>query len=1100
MAPGDLQRLSATFGFCVPVSDLRSPTPSQVLALHLGEYRPFYLKREEDDLAQLRLKEFGLLIMGRPLAGKTRMALEAILAVVPDGILLRFRGREQMTNLSDLWIPTVIVGGKEEKPPLVALFDDLDTFEDASFDSLVDRLTTQVSKLYLVATCRSGSAQRTLLRPALRNLSKGPFSPTRVVEIKPLTPLQAIQVEKEIWKTEPGRDLRVDRSEVGVILGGSRLLERSYAAIPEEGRLILRGLILGECMGSPSPLELVRVIVSEVIQRGPLPSFASTLNALIEGGIVQNDDALRLSFVSELHRNKIFETYYGFLSAFKEDLRAVSAMLVTRKDWLRLQILGLYWSDQLKDSTEARAVLEQSLGIVKHEETLANLAYLLVRSGEYELAEVRLNECLTALSEPDRQARVLIRFGNELLSKAQFVPATQHYMQASKLAQESDTKIATKFRVADTLLLNKEFTTAAAVYQQLLDGVDAGITAAARFILALVGQDRIDDTQHELRAQLRQRDIESKQLLANAILEDAENIFSGDKRLSVLSKLTWEAFRDTSEGGDRADDLLAFASEMLRVGYLSVSKLAYLDLRASSESLHLKPQQLTNLLNNLATTYLYLNDSVKARPLFEEALSLLRSGKQSPDLYYRAAAEDGIAICDIIDGRLTSAKDLYEKMLLAGKSEGNETVQAWAHIGLGRIAWQRGEASIAYDHFLSLRAIPATFENVIRTDLGLARVYLHFRMLDNAEFHIARGTAALVRADYGYVRAEFEELRKELENLKRTARRIPVASSSASTFIDALIMKGGGVKGLAFAGAIRELEGFFQFRSFVGTSAGSIAAVLLAAGATGVTLETELRRKPFRDFLDGKWWKPSTWSLQGLHPGKALTQWIREQLNHYVSNPDVELKNLPHRAVVYASTKGRGEITFDSRGDFAEIEAHFAVRCSISIPFFFQPPELNGRRVFDGGLLRNYPVDIFLTQEKEKQSPTPSFIALYIGSSEPLPLQSKTVVGDVFKIWIDRNDEQVVRQYRDQTVLINTDPIRTIDFDLTDNEKDFLVIEGRAAALEFLDRRGVLDAVRKETLHRTRADAERLREQIQARRRGWYPRQQTVAATVGKPI
>src|SRR5579859_5527282 len=99
MAPGDLQRLSAAFGFCVPVSDLRSPTPPQVLALHLGEYRPFYLKREEDELAQVRLREFGLLIMGRPLAGKTRMALEAILAVVPEGILLRFRGPQQLVSL-----------------------------------------------------------------------------------------------------------------------------------------------------------------------------------------------------------------------------------------------------------------------------------------------------------------------------------------------------------------------------------------------------------------------------------------------------------------------------------------------------------------------------------------------------------------------------------------------------------------------------------------------------------------------------------------------------------------------------------------------------------------------------------------------------------------------------------------------------------------------------------------------------------------------------------------------------------------------------------------------------------------------------------------
>jgi hypothetical protein len=44
-------------------------------------------------------------------------------------------------------------------------------------------------------------------------------------------------------------------------------------------------------------------------------------------------------------------------------------------------------------------------------------------------------------------------------------------------------------------------------------------------------------------------------------------------------------------------------------------------------------------------------------------------------------------------------------------------------------------------------------------------------------------------------------------------RRVPAP-------VDALIMKGGGVKGLAFAGAVRELQAHFQFQAFVGTSAG----------------------------------------------------------------------------------------------------------------------------------------------------------------------------------------------------------------------------------------------------------------------------------------
>src|SRR5262249_50839548 len=48
----------------------------------------------------------------------------------------------------------------------------------------------------------------------------------------------------------------------------------------------------------------------------------------------------------------------------------------------------------------------------------------------------------------------------------------------------------------------------------------------------------------------------------------------------------------------------------------------------------------------------------------------------------------------------------------------------------------------------------------------------------------------------------------------------------------AIVMKGGGVKGLAFAGALRELEQYYYFDRHVGVSAGAIAAVLLAADYT----------------------------------------------------------------------------------------------------------------------------------------------------------------------------------------------------------------------------------------------------------------------------
>jgi GTPase SAR1 family protein len=77
----------------------------------------------------------------------------------------------------------------------------------------------------------------------------------------------------------------------------------------------------------------------------------------------------------------------------------------------------------------------------------------------------------------------------------------------------------------------------------------------------------------------------------------------------------------------------------------------------------------------------------------------------------------------------------------------------------------------------------------------------------------------------------------------------------------ALVMKGGGIKGLAYVGAIRELNHYYNFQWFVGTSAGAISAVLLGAGYTVDELETILKEKNFRDFwLFGiSWGDPHMW-------------------------------------------------------------------------------------------------------------------------------------------------------------------------------------------------------------------------------------------------
>lgn len=146
----------------------------------------------------------------------------------------------------------------------------------------------------------------------------------------------------------------------------------------------------------------------------------------------------------------------------------------------------------------------------------------------------------------------------------------------------------------------------------------------------------------------------------------------------------------------------------------------------------------------------------------------------------------------------------------------------------------------------------------------------------------------------------------------------------------------------------------------------------------------------------------------------------------------------------------------------------------------FQPQWFDNRRVYDGGLLNNYPVQIFLEQERHRtlNGPQPEFLALYLGSSKPRSLKPGLIFADLMSISIDKNDTKLIERYKSQTLLIDTDPIGTIDFDLTDGEKDYLVRQGQVAALNYLGGRGLLDAVELQSLAQMRARLDVLRTEI----------------------
>jgi NTE family protein len=207
-----------------------------------------------------------------------------------------------------------------------------------------------------------------------------------------------------------------------------------------------------------------------------------------------------------------------------------------------------------------------------------------------------------------------------------------------------------------------------------------------------------------------------------------------------------------------------------------------------------------------------------------------------------------------------------------------------------------------------------------------------------------------------------------------------------------LALEGGGVKGIGLVGAVLVLsEAGYRFRGVAGTSAGAIAASLIAAISTSgkemTALKTCMDSMEFskfmpegklHEFLDHHGGKPGALVADaailthrmGLYSGDYLEQWLTPHLQNFgvrtfgdlklsaVEDPGMSLTDgHDYRLVVHTSDITRSELVrlpwdYPIYGYGPDDTAGFrpddqpvvtAVRASMSIPFFFEPVTFDAR-------------------------------------------------------------------------------------------------------------------------------------------------------------
>ena len=214
-----------------------------------------------------------------------------------------------------------------------------------------------------------------------------------------------------------------------------------------------------------------------------------------------------------------------------------------------------------------------------------------------------------------------------------------------------------------------------------------------------------------------------------------------------------------------------------------------------------------------------------------------------------------------------------------------------------------------------------------------------------------------------------------MSSLVSTAQNEPVHN---------LVFEGAGIRGIAYAGAISELENrklLAGVKRIGGTSAGAITALTLTLGYTADEITALIGSTSFQKFNDGKFFFPGGLNrlrtYYGWYRGQRFEQWLEKLIAAKTGDAHITFEQLHRQGYkdlyVTGTSLNQQKLIVFSYETYPHMQVKDAVRISMSIPLYFEavfmdtaghiiphPKNTSGLDVMvDGGLIANFPIRLF---------------------------------------------------------------------------------------------------------------------------------------------
>ena len=276
-----------------------------------------------------------------------------------------------------------------------------------------------------------------------------------------------------------------------------------------------------------------------------------------------------------------------------------------------------------------------------------------------------------------------------------------------------------------------------------------------------------------------------------------------------------------------------------------------------------------------------------------------------------------------------------------------------------------------------------------------------------------------------------------------------------------IALSGGAMLGVSHIGALEVLQerGHLKcVREYIGTSAGAFVAFCLSIGYTLSELRALITVFNFSQIQN---LEPEIMfefiGSYGIDNGANVDKLIGVLLRAKGFSPEITFREFGENygerpnLRIFATEITKCSLKEFSRKETPDATLKFALRASISIPMVFTPVEdVSGALFVDGGLVAPFPFHALTDAERAETIG----IAFHVNKFQKTAEKITNILDyfkKLYKSTYYHQDERLYKEWSHRIIVIRPTKGLELNFEATAEEKEGLMLGGRAAAAEFLD-------------------------------------------------